>query len=125
MSEYKYQTNWERAVARKRAEWGDKLDLSHINEAFTPFYGRKDIRLEVVTPWDDEPVLHGWVGVTTGWRPALLLMRRVDSDGSSDVIGADWRITGWKWRGDRRYKAPITFPDYYSYLAQQAAEANR
>lgn len=99
---------WDTAVARKRAQWGDKLDLSDINQDFTPWYHRDDIRLEVVTPWGE--TLHGWVGCTTGWRPSLLLMRRVDSIGSSDVIGQGWEVKRWKWRGDRHYRLLTVSP---------------
>lgn len=43
----------------------------------------------------------GTVSRTTGWRPALLLMRRRNAHGSSDVLGPNDRIVA-VWNG-RRY----------------------
>lgn len=80
---------WERYVERAKREHGDKLDLSEVEavslEIRRHFQGaRIEVGRYVGT---DEPFIRrGRVSITTGWRPALMLMSRVDSRGSSDLL---------------------------------------
>lgn len=50
-------------------------------------------------------VRRGVVGITTGWRPAFLLIARATSRGSSDVLGPDDVVLSY-WSG-REY-TPVT-----------------
>ena len=68
--------------ARIKARWGDKADFSGIPEAFKRFFNGD--RISVRFPWGE--VVRGRVSGSTGWKPCLLLMRRSNSRGSSDVI---------------------------------------
>lgn len=73
---------WEQYVQRARARWGERLDLSDIEERFLPYFRGPRIK---VTSWGDTRT--GVVGVTTGYKPALLLIHRRSDRGSSDVLG--------------------------------------
>lgn len=79
---------WEHYVRRATARHGDKLDLGDIPRKFLPFFqtGQR-IRVEM-----DGREITGTVSVTTGWRPALLLIRRATSTGSSDLLSESARI---------------------------------
>jgi hypothetical protein len=50
------------------------------------------IRVQTTYPNGETWTRTGTVGVTTGWRPAFLLMRRRTDHGSSDVLRPDDRI---------------------------------
>lgn len=80
-------------LLRKRTEHGDKFDPSDLAPQFVP-YLHEDQRIKVRTRWGEE--LTGTVGVTTGWRPAFLLMRRTSAYGSSTVLGKDDQIIAVK-----------------------------
>lgn len=75
-------------------------DLSELHADIGLFYDpslRYDRgRVKVETSYYDENgvLLSTWVrtgaiGITTGWRPGYLIMPRVDSVGSSDLISLD------------------------------------
>ena len=75
-------TRYEDFVQRGKMRYGGQFDTSQLNPKFIPHFnsgGRieADIRGQAI---------RGTVGVTTGWRPAFLLLPRVDSSGSSIVI---------------------------------------
>lgn len=78
---------WEAYLQRARHRHGDKLDLSNIPEKFIPFFHGPRLRVRM---YDQE--ITGTVSVTTGWRPALLLMRRSSDHGSSDLLNHDTEI---------------------------------
>lgn len=70
---------WEQ---RARAKWGDKLDLSGLPDKWRPYLNGP--RIEVAL--DGEGVTRGRVGITTGWRPVFLLVRRRSDRGSSIIL---------------------------------------
>ena len=76
-------------LKRKRAEYGEKFDASDLAPQFIPYYESGE-RIEVVSSWGTR---RGRIGITTGWRPAFLLMCRVSARGSSDVLRADDKVT--------------------------------
>ena len=80
--------NFDAYVNRARATHGAELDLSEIPAKFLPYFqtGQR-IRVRM---YDQE--ITGTVSVTTGWRPALLLMRRSNASGSSDLLRDDTEI---------------------------------
>lgn len=71
-------------VARKQSELGERFDVSKLAPQFVPYY-ESGQRIEVRSSWGTR---RGRVGVTTGWRPAFLLMARRNCIGSSDVLNA-------------------------------------
>jgi hypothetical protein len=66
----------------KRREYGARFDASDLASAFVPYY-ESGARIEVQ---DGPDKVRGRVGVTTGWRPCFLLMRRRSDRGSSYTI---------------------------------------
>lgn len=74
---------WSDYVNRARAKHGDKLDLSAIAEKFLPYFRGPRIKVQ---PWYQDDTITGTVGVTTGWQPSLLLMRRSSDHGSSILL---------------------------------------
>ena len=77
-------SEWTDYVARAERTHGEKLDLSEINQAFVPYFRGPRIKVRV---WGDE--MTGTVGITTGWKPALLLMRRSSDHGSVYLLESD------------------------------------
>ena len=75
-------------IARKEREHGTRWDTSGLDTRFVPYFNSGE-RIRVRT-WGEE--ITGTVGVTTGWRPAFLLMRRSNSIGSPVVLGPDDEI---------------------------------
>lgn len=69
-------------VKRARARWGDDLDLSYLPDKWRPYLNGP--RIEVAL--DGEDVTRGRVGITTGWRPVFLLVRRRSDRGSSIIL---------------------------------------
>lgn len=80
-------TGW---VNNARHRHGDKLDLSDVMKVHplirNHFHGA---RIEVIRTWPNGEtyVRRGRVSVTTGYRPALMLMHRTSDTGSSDLLG--------------------------------------
>ena len=85
------------------------IDRSGLAPQFHEFYRRGSginagrriiVRMGYSTPpwsgrksWDDDPIeVSGTVGRTGGWKPSYMLLRRSDSMGSSDLVGADDKI---------------------------------
>lgn len=77
--------NFNDYISRKRAEYGDKFDSSDLAPQFVSAYetGRK---IAVKDQYARGGRAWGTVGVTTGWRPVFLLMRRSNAIGSSYLL---------------------------------------
>lgn len=73
---------WREYVERARARYGDKLDLGAIDRRFLPYF-QTGQRIKV-RRHDEE--ITGTVSASLGWQPVLLLIRRSNSMGSSDVL---------------------------------------
>jgi hypothetical protein len=65
------------------ARHGERFDASELVSAFARFHGTGQ-RIRVV---NGDFIRTGRVGMTTGWRPAFLLMHRSSDHGSWDVLG--------------------------------------
>jgi len=71
-------------INRATRRYGRKFNPSNLDKRFLKYYENgKRIKVRY---WDME--LTGTVGVTTGWEPVWLLMRR------SNAIGSCWTLTG-------------------------------
>ena len=94
-------TRFEEYCERKRAEYGDRF-VAPTGEQFINAFNRgQAYRIKVRTDYGDGEVRERWgfVGITTGWQPAFLLMRSTRSVGSSDVLCATDRILDSHFRG--------------------------
>lgn len=74
---------YDAAIARHKAEHGDKFDDSDLDPRFIPFY-QTGQRIKVETLGKE---VTGTVSMTTGWRPSFLLMRRSSDHGSIYLLG--------------------------------------
>ena len=88
------QRNYDEYLQRARAEHGERFDPSDLAPTFVPYF-ESGQRIEV--KFSGGEVKRGRVGVTTGWRPAFLLMLTRRSIGSSYLLSpatAILRIVG-------------------------------
>lgn len=80
----------------KSREHGEKWDPSDLTPKFIPYFESGD-RIRVRYRHGDYVMTRtGTVSVTTGWRPAFLLIRRVSDHGSSDVLSEQDEIIAVK-----------------------------
>ena len=90
-------------LARFQQRWGEAFDPSGLDMRFADFYGT---RTRIGVRWSndhDEPTKFGTVGVTTGWRPCFLLIRRSSDHGSSELLDTNMDIVMVKYPGNRKY----------------------
>ena len=80
-------------VNRKTAQYGDKFDPSDLDKRFIAYY-QTGQRVKVETCG---MVMTGTIGVTTGWKPAFLLMRTSRSIGSPWTLGKDDKLIAVKY----------------------------
>lgn len=76
--------NYQEFLTRKRKEYGEKFDPSDLAPEFVRYYETGE-RIEVAMSYGENK--RGRVGITTGWKPVFILLPRVDSTGSSEVLG--------------------------------------
>ena len=81
--------NFEQYLNRKRREYGEKFDASDLAQQFVRYY-ESGQRIRVKFNYGEE--LTGTIGITSGWRPAFLLMRTSRSIGSPWLLGKDDQI---------------------------------
>jgi hypothetical protein len=86
-------------LSRKSREYGERFDASNLAPRFAPYLGTQT-RIKVETCGI---VKTGTIGVTTGWRPAFLLMVSSRSIGSPWVLGAGDKVLAIKADGARKY----------------------
>lgn len=77
--------NLQELLSRKQREYGDKFDASDLNPAFSQYFETGQ-RIKALVY--GEPVT-GTVGITTGWKPVFLLMRRSNAVRSSYCLGKE------------------------------------
>ena len=80
--------NFTDLVNRRTAQYGDKFDVSDLDKRFIAYY-QNGQRIKVETCG---MIMTGTVGVTTGWKPAFLLMRTSRSMGSSWILGTESKL---------------------------------
>jgi hypothetical protein len=85
---------------RKRAEYGEKFSDASLAPQFIAAFNAGDtVRIAVPNRSDSpRPRTWGFVGVTTGWKPAFLLMRKRGQHGSSYILDNDTPILATKRR---------------------------
>ena len=80
--------NFTDLVNCRTAQYGDKFDVSDLDKRFIAYY-QNGQRIKVETCG---MIMTGTVGVTTGWKPAFLLMRTSRSMGSSWILGTESKL---------------------------------
>lgn len=79
----------------KRSRMAD-FDPSDLAPQFVPAFERGDTyRVKVDFGYGEKPVW-GFVGVTSGWKPSFILMRRRGQHGSSEILSASHLILSTK-----------------------------
>lgn len=84
--------NLQEHIQKKQRAYGEKFDASELNPAFSRYFETGQ-RIKALVY--GEPVT-GTVGITTGWKPCFLLMRRSNAVGSSYCIGKDSQVIAVK-----------------------------
>lgn len=81
---------YERYVARARAQHGDRFDPVALEAAgkFRRYFRGPRIKVRTTYAGGETHERTGIVSVTTGWQPAFLLMHRSSDSGSWDLLGA-------------------------------------
>ena len=94
--------NYREFCERGRQQYGSKFDTRDLDPKFIPYYeSGQRIKVESF-----HATACGTVGVTTGWRPVFLLMRRTTAKGSSYTLGKTDRIVAEQVRGKYREVRP-------------------
>jgi hypothetical protein len=85
--------NYQEYLERKSRQAGTRFDASNLAPQFIPYFESQQ-RIEVEFRRGPHVLYYGRgrVGVTTGWKPVFILMPRIDSIGSSEVLGDDDKI---------------------------------
>jgi len=81
--------NYKEFIKRKKEEYGSKFNTSDINEKFIPYY---ESQQRITIGFGHGEVKRGTVGVTTGWKPAFILILTKRSKSSSYIIDNDCQI---------------------------------
>lgn len=74
-------TPFEQFLDRKKNEYGDRFDPSNLSKQFI-FAFNDAPRSRVKVRFSHGEVVWGYVGVSAGWKPTFLLMRRLGQHGS-------------------------------------------
>jgi hypothetical protein len=87
--------NYEDAIRRGKAKHGEKFVEPSTNELQRRYFDAS--RVEVTTTYEsgETYVRRGRISITTGWRPALMLMHTRSASGSSDLLKASDVVTAW------------------------------
>ena len=76
-------------LTRRRTQCGSRFDGSQLPQEFVRYFESGErVRVDF-----GHETLSGTVGITTGWRPVFLLMRRSSDHGSSYTISASDKVT--------------------------------
>ena len=89
-------------IERQRRAHGTRFNPAGLPAAFVPYFN-SGARVRVRFSHGEE--LTGTIGVTTGWGPCFLLMRRRSDTGSIHTIGTADRVVGVQITGSTKYRA--------------------
>lgn len=80
--------DYENYIKRQQVKYGAKFDTSELDQRFVEYFNnRRRIKVDTYGM-----TLTGTIGVTSGWRPAFLLMRTSRSTGSSWLMSPRVKI---------------------------------
>lgn len=104
MSQHKKPKSFEAYISRARSYYKEQFDDSELALKFVEYFESQD---RICVDWYGESV-RGYVGVTTGWRPAFILLLKANSLGGSiiltneteviytmELVGGKWKIKNW------------------------------
>ena len=90
-----YNTRYAGFIQGKIDQDGSKFDLTDLNPNFVNAFNKGEThRVKVQFPSGE--VIWGFVGVTTGWKPSFLLMRRIGQHGSTLLLGENCKAIDHK-----------------------------
>lgn len=98
-------TKFEEYLQKKKREYGEKFDPSSLAPQFIPYFNNER-RIIVQIKHGEE--ISGKVGVSTGWRPVFLLLKKSTSTGSSDILGQEDLIVAVQNQGSKNYSYYVT-----------------
>lgn len=84
-------TRYEEYIQRKQREFGDKFDTSDLAPEFIEYFNsgeRIEVEFRSKLTREVYETKRGTIGVTTGWKPAFILMLRKTSRGSSHLLSS-------------------------------------
>lgn len=82
-------TRYEETLLRKRSQFGDKFDCSELAAVSPAIREAYNSRHRTRIQFPDNSTADGYVGITTGWRPAFILLYNKRSISSAIVLGPD------------------------------------
>lgn len=93
-------TRFQEYCDRQRAKYGDRFTAPTDARLIYAYNQGHEYRIKVRTTYPSGETHERWgfVGITTGWAPAFLLMHSTRAYGSSDVLSDHDEIIGWHWR---------------------------
>jgi hypothetical protein len=80
--------NYADLVEYFKRQHGDRFDDSELYSQFRPWVGYRG-RIEISGEHFANRRRTGYLGVTSGWRPAFMLVSRSNATGSSDLLRRD------------------------------------
>jgi hypothetical protein len=95
--------NFDEVMRLAKHQHGDKFVPPEITY-HQLIYFNDGCRIEVTSP--SGYVRRGHLGITTGYRPSLLLIPRRGASGSSDLINQTDAVTAWIDNRGRRHEIP-------------------
>lgn len=106
-------TRYEDACARGRAQYGDRYEPPTGQALIAAYNAEGRVRVVTTYPGGETYTRTGTVSLTTGWRPAFLLMHRSSDHGSSDLLDERDEIIAYKEHGAREYRPVAAGKDLY------------
>lgn len=96
-------TRFEEYCQRQRATHGERFSPPRIPALIDAYNKGRSYRIKVRTTYasGEKRERWGFVGVTTGWSPAFILMRSTRAFGSSDLLSDRDEIIDFHYRSDK------------------------
>ena len=107
-------SRYAKAIADLKHRWGDKFVEPKVTDLQRFYFGD---RVEVVSPYGY--TRRGYISITTGWQPSLLLIGRRGQHGSSDLINEKDIIVAWIDSKSRKHPVPHDALQVAVYIAQR------
>ncbi len=85
-------TRYEETMLVKRSQYRDKFDASSLAAVSPAIREAYNSRHRIRVQFPDNSTADGYVGITTGWRPAFILLWNKRSISSPIVLRPDDRV---------------------------------
>ena len=94
-----------RSFATRQLKKMDNFTTADLPEKFVPYYEQgSQLRIKIERGVNFIVNEYGRVGVSTGWKPAFLLVKSDRHKGSSVVLDEEDRVVALRRGSDKRYK---------------------